>query len=121
MGIGKTLNILLAEKGVTANELAVKAGVTPSTIYSILKRDNTKADIEVLLKICRALNVDVERFYQEYYSELGFKPIVHNTLSTNEKRIIELFKELDEIQQENIIAKAELLVEQNKEFKRKEG
>lgn len=66
MGIGKKLAELIDQKGINANELAESTGITPSTIYSIIKRDNTKVDIEVLIRICEALDVNVEIFYQEY-------------------------------------------------------
>lgn len=69
MGIGKTLSTILSEKKSNPNELAEKIGVSPSTIYSIIKRDNMKVDITVLAKICSALNVDIEQFYKEYTSE----------------------------------------------------
>lgn len=66
MGIGKKLSELIEQKGTNPNELADRIGITPSTIYSIIKRDNTKVDIEVLIRICEALDVNVEVFYQEY-------------------------------------------------------
>lgn len=69
MGIGKTLLDILQEKGENPNSLAEKVGVTPSTIYSITKRDNMKVDISLLAKICSALNVSMNRFYDEYISE----------------------------------------------------
>lgn len=66
MGIGKKLAEIIEEKGTNVNELAGITGITPSTIYSIIKRDNTKVDIQVLISLCEALNVGVEIFYQEY-------------------------------------------------------
>lgn len=66
MGIGKKLAEIIEEKGTNVNELAGITGITPSTIYSIIKRDNTKVDIQVLISLCEALNVEVEVFYQEY-------------------------------------------------------
>ena len=63
MGIGKKLSELIEQKGTNPNELADRVGITPSTIYSIIKRDNTKVDIEVLIRICEALDVNVEVFY----------------------------------------------------------
>ena len=63
MGIGKTLSDILAEKNRNPNELADKIGESPSTIYSIIRRDNMKVDIAVLAKICFELGVDMERFY----------------------------------------------------------
>lgn len=69
MGIGKTLSDILIEKRSNPNELAERIGVAPSTIYSIIKRDNMKVDITVLARICEALNVKMERFYNDYIEE----------------------------------------------------
>ena len=69
IGIGKTLSDILDQKHTNPNELSEISGVPPSTIYSIIKRDNSKVDIQVLLKICKALNVKADVFYDEYISE----------------------------------------------------
>lgn len=69
MGIGKTLSNILEEKQSNPNELAERIGVSPSTIYSIIKRDNMKVDITLLAKICKELNVEMEMFYNEYIAE----------------------------------------------------
>lgn len=55
MGIGTKLSELIEANNTNPNELAKKIGVAPTTIYSIIKRDSKKADIEVLLKIADLL------------------------------------------------------------------
>lgn len=62
MGIGLKLESLMREKGTNANELAQKLGIAPTTIYSMIKRDSKKVDIEVLMKISRELGVEPEYF-----------------------------------------------------------
>ena len=62
MGIGIKLNKLLSEKGINANELATAVGVSPTTIYSMISRDSKKADIDVLIRIAKYLNVSAEYF-----------------------------------------------------------
>lgn len=62
MGIGNKLQKLIDEKKTNVNELAGRANVSPSTLYSIIKRDNTKVDIDVLIAICKVLGVPVEYF-----------------------------------------------------------
>lgn len=62
MGIGTRLETLMKERHTNTNELAQQIGVAPTTIYSMIKRDSKKADIDVLLKIAQALNVDVSYF-----------------------------------------------------------
>jgi transcriptional regulator with XRE-family HTH domain len=117
MGIGKTLSAILDEKGTNPNELAEKTKIAPTTIYSIIKRDNTKVDIEVLIKICRALNVDIERFYQEYMTESELKAKQPDKLKYNEQRLLDLFRQLDEVQQNMILERAQTLVDLNNEYK----
>lgn len=65
MGIGSKLSELLEINNTNPNELAKKIGVSPQTIYSIIKRDSKKADIEVLLKISDMFGVSVEYFVDE--------------------------------------------------------
>lgn len=65
MGIGSKLSKLMDMNGTNANELARKIGVSPQTIYSIIKRDSKKADIEVLLKLADTLGVTAEYFVDD--------------------------------------------------------
>lgn len=66
MGIGSKINTLMNEKNINANELANRVGVAPTTLYSMIKRDSKKADIEVLIKIANELGVSVEYFSDDY-------------------------------------------------------
>ena len=72
MGIGNKLTKLLNATGTNANELANKIDVSPQTIYSMIKRDSKKADIEVLLKIADFFGVTAEYFvYDNVPSSTG--------------------------------------------------
>ena len=62
MGIGAKLEKLLKKRNKNANELAQNIGVAPTTIYSMIRRDSKKADIEVLFKLAKELGVDAEYF-----------------------------------------------------------
>ena len=62
MGIGSKLTKLMKEQDTNANELASKAGVPPTTIYSLIRRDSNRVDIDSLIKIARALGVTAEYF-----------------------------------------------------------
>lgn len=62
MGIGNKLDNLLSERGMTVTELARRVNVAPTTIYSIIQRNNKKVDIDVLIKIARTLGVNTEYF-----------------------------------------------------------
>ena len=65
MGIGKRLGQLLEQKGKRPGTLARETGVSKNTIYSMIKRDNGKADLSTLEKLARALDVPVSAFYEE--------------------------------------------------------
>ena len=95
MGIGKTLSDILDEKSRNPNELADKIGESPSTIYSIIRRDNMKVDIAVLAKICSELGVDMERFYIEYVKNV---PKNAFQLSDHEKEVIIAYRQQPSLQ-----------------------
>ena len=65
MGIGDKLQQLISQKNTNVNELSVQAKVSPSTLYSIIKRNNTKVDIDILIRISNILGVPVEFFSDE--------------------------------------------------------
>lgn len=69
MGIGNKLNDLLTERKIAVTDLARKIDVAPSTIYSIIQRNNKKVDIDVLIKIAKILGVNVE-----YFSDITDEP-----------------------------------------------
>lgn len=71
MGIGSKLSKLMDINGTNANELARKIDVSPQTIYSIIKRDSKKADIEVLLKLADTLGVTAEYFVDDINTSNG--------------------------------------------------
>ena len=86
--IGRTLQLLLDEKNINVNELASMIGVSNQTLYSIIKRDNTKIDIQILIKICDALNVSPEYFYKEYSSSKDML-----ILSEHEKNLVRAYRQ----------------------------
>ena len=97
MGIGKTLSDILKEKNSNPNELAEHIGVSPSTIYSIIKRDNMKVDITVLARICRELNVKMERFYNEYIDEQSnMSKIQSNFLNLDKQQLLKNYDKLNQ-------------------------
>ncbi|MFR6001355.1 helix-turn-helix domain-containing protein [Ruminococcus sp.] len=99
MGIGAKLSEILKSQNSNPNELADKIGITSSTIYSIIKRDNMKVDISVLAKICKALNVKMEVFYDEYISDNKSSFQVPFTLTEHEKEVITAYRSKPEMQQ----------------------
>lgn len=63
VGIGSILAELLKAKNINVPELAKRANVSQSTLYSIIKRDNLKVDIDVLIKVSEVLGVNTDYFY----------------------------------------------------------
>lgn len=94
--IGKALQSLLNQKGMNVNELSKMIGVSNQTLYSIIKRDNMKIDFEILLKICKALNVSVEYFYSDYYKDTYTNTL---TLNEHEQKVITAYRNHPEMQQ----------------------
>lgn len=64
MGIGMRLEELMKRKGINANELAQMIGVTPSTIYSMIKRDSNRIDIDLIIKIAHAFNITADELLE---------------------------------------------------------
>lgn len=97
LGIGKTLYNILKEKNVSVTDLARNINIAPTTIYSIIDRDNMKIDISVLINICKSLDVDIEVFYRDYLEHESKKESIANEylLTDSEKKMITQYRNLD--------------------------
>lgn len=60
--IGSKLEDLLKERNLRVADLARMTGVSPQTYYGIIRRDAFQIDIDCLVKLCRALQVDPDVF-----------------------------------------------------------
>lgn len=92
MGIGSKLATLLEKNNTNPNELAKQVGVSAQTIYSIIKRDSKKADIEVLLKIADILGVTVEYFVEDSHP---FVTDTNSGISSFDLLFLEKYHSLD--------------------------
>lgn len=92
MGIGTRLEELMKLKGTNANELANKIGATPSTIYSIIKRDSNRVDIDIIIKIAHALDMSADDFLSYKIDEESDPPFV---LTAKETELIKKYRALD--------------------------
>ena len=54
---------ILRERKMRANELAVRAGVTPSTVYSMLDGRRKELSINVIKKLCDGLDMTLGEFF----------------------------------------------------------
>lgn len=81
-----------------ANELANAVGVSPTTIYSMINRDSKKADIDVLLKIAKLLNVTADYFCSNDSNSIATtekNDILHSITPIEEKIVTEYRKSDD--------------------------
>ena len=76
MGMGKRLAALIEQKGTRPGTLAREAGVSKNTIYSMIRRDNDKADAATLAKLAKALGVPVSAFYTDGAQPLPDHPAI---------------------------------------------
>lgn len=83
--IGGTLREILDSRGMNVSELSRISGVSAPTLYSLIRRDSMKADFDVLLKICAALEVPVSVFSGE-----------REGLSVEEQGFLGKYRRLDE-------------------------
>lgn len=87
MGIGLILQQLLKDKSTNVNEVAVATGVSPSTLYSIIKRDSMKASIDDLYKVAHYLGVTLDYFYSNYQAQVKTSHIIQLSQEANEVAI----------------------------------
>ena len=54
---------LCKERGVKTNELATLSGVTPSTVYSMMKHERRDLSIITIKKLCDGLGLTLGEFF----------------------------------------------------------
>lgn len=54
---------LCRERHITLNELAVRSGVTPSTVYSMVSPTRRKVAIDTIKKLCDGLDITLGEFF----------------------------------------------------------
>lgn len=62
MNLGSRLKYTLEERGLTVTQFAKEAAVPAQTIYALINRDSNKADMDILIRLLRALNMDFFTF-----------------------------------------------------------
>lgn len=60
MSFGDNLKIWMDRKGLNAYELSEISNVPVQTIYSMIKRNSKRADVEYIIRIAKALGVTVD-------------------------------------------------------------
>ena len=59
----KRLEELCAQRGIRYNELAVRSGVTPSTVYSLLDARRRDVSLVTVKKLCDGLDITLGEFF----------------------------------------------------------
>ncbi len=98
MGIGDKLNSLLKKRNRNINELATAINVSPQTLYSISKRNNTKVDLDILQKIADELAVTLDYFCTESRANNSAQVASAFVLSEPEKKLVLAYREHPEMQ-----------------------
>ena len=94
MDINKKIENLRFQRGWSMYELAQEAGITLSTLTSMIKRGNPPK-IDTLACICEAFGITLAQFFMED-EQLEI-------LSQNEKELVALFRNLPEAKQQALI------------------
>lgn len=91
MGIGAKLQKAIDNKRTNVNEIAKRANVNPSVLYSIIRRDSKSVDINVLITIASILGVPVEYFSDNYVESNTNEKL----LMQNERNLLFDFRKLN--------------------------
>lgn len=54
---------LCNERGISPNSLAVRSGVTPSTVYSMLDSSQHSVTVPTVKKLCDGLGITLKEFF----------------------------------------------------------
>lgn len=91
MGLGKRLEDIITSRNLKVAQVAQMADVSASTLYSIIDRDNKKVDIDVLIRICKALDVSTDYVLQSD-DDTTF------ILTTHEKAVVTAYRNNPDMQ-----------------------
>lgn len=59
------ISSLCEQRGMTINQLAIAAGITQSTLNSIIHKESRNPTVTSVFKICQGLNITMSQFFQE--------------------------------------------------------
>lgn len=63
--IVKRFNLICAKRGIKLNELATLAGVTPSTVYSMVESSRRELSVTTVKKLLDGLEITVREFFDD--------------------------------------------------------
>ncbi len=122
MGLGNRISYLVAKKGVSLKEVATKANIPYTTLYSMVKRDGKKVEYKTLEKIAQALDISVNDILEipdasslpglidsAYMDNEGNIPNINEKY--RQERIMDCFSKLNKDGQEKAVERVEELTE----------
>ncbi len=56
---------LCADRAIKYNQLATRAGVTPSTVYSMMDKRRKDVSVITVKKLCDGLDISIPEFYND--------------------------------------------------------
>ena len=95
MNVIERIHQLRTERGWSVNNLAMEAGLTQSTLNSILSR-NTPPKIETLQLLCNAFKITLAQFFLEDEKV--------EIISTKEKELLTAYRKLPEKKQKALLS-----------------
>ncbi len=84
MNLGSILKQTLQQRHLTVTKFAHEAGIPAQTLYALINRDSNKADMDILLKVLTALDMDLFTFMGQTPPAGATRPAATNTLVTND-------------------------------------
>ena len=116
MQIGSKIFEILKQRGITQKEFSMKTGIAESTI-SDWKRKGFNPSAAKLPVICKVLGVSLAELLDDGTAPSNYKESVDYafTLSKDEKNLIELFRNADDVQKKRLYSYALELMKINNE------
>ena len=59
------LQTLCSARHIRYNELAVRSGVTPSTVYSLMQKERQDISVTTVKKLCDGLDISIAEFFDD--------------------------------------------------------
>ena len=119
MSFYETLSSLMKKRNVTAKQLSEKLKIGKNQ-FKYWKDNGNIPNGETLISLADYFDCSVD-----YLLGLSDDPVragnAPNNLSTNESTIVELFRQLSDTQQGELIGRAKMMAEQNESVFRQEG
>ena len=112
MSFGKKLKQKMDEKGIKQSDLSKAANVPKTTLSSMINRDNTNVDINVLIRICKILNCRPEDFSDEILSAANQDSLP--ILCDDEKNLLDYYRNFNNEGKKKLLEYATDLSEMDK-------